>query len=408
MPADPVESPGGPNRNVLLRELRLRAPVSRVELSKSTGISKPAVTRGVSGLMEEGLVVEAELGRAGSTGGRRPRLLELNPAAAAGLGCVIKVGQLVGCVAGFDGGIEHTERVSFDPLAHPETVVDQVAELIESLHARNTPGRPVVGVGASVPGLVDDVGKVLTTPHMPGWRDFPLAEVLVERLGLPTYLDNESRVQAIAEGWFGLGRGVDNFVCLEAGVGISAGIVINGELWRGVHSLAGEIGHSSTSGNGDRCYCDNRGCWEMMASTSHLLNSVKTSSIARSDEALYQDAELTIESVISAADGGDEVALREIGQHADALASGICNLVLAYDPERIILHGESILLGERLVQMVRERVADRFRLWLDYEAPIMISELGTDAGLAGTAGLALHGAWGLRDPTARMGSPLAR
>jgi predicted NBD/HSP70 family sugar kinase len=255
---------------------------------------------------------------------------------------------------------------------------------------------------------VDEVGKVITTPHMPGWRDFPLSEVLVERLGLPTYLDNESRIQAIAEGWFGLGRGIDNFVCLEAGVGISAGIVINGELWRGVHSLAGEIGHTSMSGDGERCYCDNRGCWEMTASSNHLLNSVKTSSIARSDEVLYQDAELTMERVVTAADAGDQVALREIEQHADALAGGICNLILAYDPERIIVHGESILLGERLMEMLRKRVAERFSLWLDYEAPIMLSELGTDAGLAGAAGLALHGAWGLRDPTARMGSTLAR
>ena len=139
-----------------------------------------------------------------------------------------------------------------------------------------------------------------------------------------------------------------NFVCLEAGTGMSAGIVINGELWRGTHSVAGEVGHTSMTGDGARCHCGSRGCWEMAASTTQLLNNVRASSIAGTDEMPYLDSGLTMERLVAAADAGDEVALREIGVHADALAAGICNLILAYDPERIILHGESVLLGERL------------------------------------------------------------
>ncbi len=399
---------GSANRAILLRELRMRAPVSRIALSKRTGISKPAVTRAVGGLIEEGLVLETQLGSAGSHGGRRPRLLEFNPLAAAGVACMVKVGRLVGCIAGLNGEVEHRETVPFDPLSDPQTVIDRMVELLESLIAMNKPGRPVLGLGVSVPGLVDEEGRILTTPHMPGWRHIGLSQLLERRMGVPVFLDSECRVQAIAEGWFGQGRGVDNFVCLEAGVGLSAGIVINGGLWRGTHSLAGEIGHTSVTGTGDRCYCDSRGCLEMVASTTHLLTAVKTASIARSDQALYQDADLTMERVVTAADAGDEIALREIELHADALASGICNLILNYDPELIILHGESILLGERLVEMVRKRVAERFSLWLDYDAPIMLTELGTEAGLAGAVGLALHGAWGFWDPTARRGGALAR
>ena len=82
---------GSANRAILLRELRMRAPVSRIALSKRTGISKPAVTRAVGGLIEEGLVLETQLGSAGSHGGRRPRLLEFNPLAAAGVACMVKV-----------------------------------------------------------------------------------------------------------------------------------------------------------------------------------------------------------------------------------------------------------------------------------------------------------------------------
>ena len=390
-------------RNVLLREVRLGAPISRIELSKRTGISKPAVTRGVAALIEDGLLVETALGDAGSSGGRRPRMLELVPSAAAGLGCMIKVGRLVGGIGGFDGRVERRQAAEFDPLGDPREAIDKLVEVLGELTRDNPPDRPVLAVGMSVPGLVDEIGRVITIPHMPGWRGLRLASLLEKELGLPVFLDNESHVQAIAEAWFGDALTSRNFVCLEAGAGISAGIVINGQLWRGTHSLAGEIGHASVTGDSARCHCGSRGCWEMAASTTRLLNNVRAASIAGSDEMPYLDSDLTMERLVAAADAGDGAALREIGAHADALAAGICNLIVAYDPERIILHGESILLGERLVEMLRARVADRFRQWLDYDAPISLTQLGTQGALTGAVGLALHAAWGFGDPTAEAG-----
>jgi predicted NBD/HSP70 family sugar kinase len=391
------------SRNVLLREVRLGAPISRVELSKRTGISKPAVTRGVAALIDDGLLVETALGDAGSTGGRRPRMLELVPEAAAGLGCMLKVGRLVAGIGGFDGRVEREQLAEFDPLADPHEAVRLLVETLAGVVADNPPDRPVLALGVSVPGLVDEIGRVITIPHMPRWRGLRLASLLEEELGLPVYLDNESHVQAIAEAWFGDALTARNFICLEAGTGISAGIVINGELWRGAHSLAGEVGHASITGDGARCHCGNRGCWEMAASTTRLLDNVRSASIADGRQMPYLDADLTIERLVAAADAGDELALREIAAHADAVATGLCNLIVAYDPERIVLHGESILLGDRFTEMLRERVAARFGGWLDYDAPIGLTRLGTRAALTGALGLALHGAWGFGDPTAQAG-----
>src|SRR5262245_27801112 len=203
-------------RNVLLREVRLGAPISRIDLSKRTGISKPAVTRGIAALIDEGLVMETALGEAGSAGGRRPRMLELEPRAAAGLGCMIKVGRLVGGLSGFDGRIEHRRAIEFDPLGDPRHAIDLLVQMLAELTALNPPERPVIALGVSVPGLTDEAGRVITAPHMPSWRGVPLAQLLEERLGLPVYLDNESRVQAIAEAWFGDAQAARNFVCLEA------------------------------------------------------------------------------------------------------------------------------------------------------------------------------------------------
>ena len=144
-----------------------------------------------------------------------------------------------------------------------------------------------------------------------------------------------------------------------------------------------------------------------MVAPTTICSCREAASIARSDQALYQDADLTMERVVAAADAGDPIALREIEVHADALASGICNLILNYDPELIILHGESILLGERLLEMVRERVAERFRLG-STSTPRYVERARYRGRPGREVGLALHGAWGFWDPTARRGGALAR
>lgn len=384
------------NRQALLRELRIGAPISRVALAERTNISKPAVTRGVSDLIDDGLVMETGRGKSTTAGGKRPTLLNLDPKAAAGLACMVDVGRATAVLAGFDGAFEVRRERRFDPEADPATVVALLTELLREVLTENTPERPLLGLGVGLPGIVDEDGRVLTMPHMPGWRGVPLADRLQAEFSMPVRVDNESRVQTLAEGWLGQGRDVDTFVCLETGLGLSAGVVLNRQLWRGRHSLAGEVGHWGMYSEGDRCYCDSHSCWEVRGSTERFLADLRTSSIAHNDVKLHE-GELTLADVARAAEAQDPTALRELDVHADALARGICNLVLAFDPERIILHGDSTIFGERLRLMLKERVRERFALWFDYDPPIVFSELGLDVGLAGAVSLAFRRAWGLAD-----------
>ena len=387
---------GQMNRRALLRELRVAAPLSRVALAKRTGISKPAVTRGISDLIEDGLAIETGRGESGTAGGKRPTLLNLNPAAAAGLACMLEDGCITAALAGFDGTFERRATREFDPESDAASVIAQLVELLGEVLVENPPERPLLGIGLCVPGVVDERGRVIVMPRLAGWKGVPLAERLEAVFGVPVVVDAESRVQTLAEGWLGQGRDVDNFVCLTTGHGLAAGIVLNRRLWRGMNSLAGEVGHSSTYSDGARCYCDSHACWEVHASTTRLLHDVRTSSIAHNDERLHE-GELTVEDVAKVLDAEDPTAVRELDVHADALARGICNLVVSFDPERIIVHGESTVFGERLRLMITERVRRRFELWLDYDPPIVFSELGRDVGLAGAVSLALRGAWGLED-----------
>lgn len=384
------------NRHALLRELRVGAPLSRAHLAERTGISKPAVTRGISDLIEAGLVMETGRGRSTTAGGPRPTLLHLNPEAAAALGCTIEVGRVVTVLAGFDGNFETRREREFDPEAQPKEVVAMATGLLRETLTENPPERPLLGLGVGLPGIVDERGQVVVIPHMPGWRGVSLADDLEAEFGVPVRVDNESRVQTLAEGWLGQGRDVETFVCLDTGIGLGAGIVVHRRLLRGRQSLAGEVGHWSMYSDGDRCYCDSHSCWEVRGSTERFLADLRTSSIAHNDEKLHE-GEVKLVDVVRAADLDDPTALRELAVHADALARGISNLVIAFDPERIIIHGDSTMFGDRLLTMLKERVRERFSLWLDYDPPIVFSELGADVGLAGAVGLALQRAWGLAD-----------
>lgn len=397
--SQPLGSPnrlGQLNRHALLRELRVGAPLSRALLAERTGISKPAVTRGIADLIETGLVMETGRGQATTGGGPRPTLLHLNPQAAAALGCTIEVGRVVTVLAGFDGNFEARRERDFDPEAQPSEVVALATELLRETLAENLPERPLLGLGVGLPGIVDEEGRVIVIPHMQGWRGVGLAEQLEAEFGIRVRVDNKSRVQTLAEGWLGQGRDVENFVCLDTGVGLGAGVVIHRRLLRGQRSLAGEVGHWSIYSEGERCYCDSHSCWEVRGSTDRFLADLRTSSISHNDEKLHE-GEVGLVDVARAADLGDPTALRELAAHADALARGISNLVIAFDPERIIVHGDSTIFGERLLTMLKDRVRARFALWLDYDPPIVFSELGTDASLAGAVGLALQRAWGLAD-----------
>jgi N-acetylglucosamine repressor len=384
------------NRQALLRELRVGAPISRVALAERTGISKPAVTRGVGDLIDDGFVMETGRGKSSTAGGKRPTLLNLNPTAAAGLACMVAVGRATVVLAGFDGGFVVRRERRFDSEATPSEVVAVLTELLREVLTENSPDRPLLGLGVGLPGIVDERGRVLAMPHMPGWRGVPLAARLEAEFSVPVRIDNESRVQTLAEGWLGQGRDVDNFVCLGTGGGLGAGVVLNRQLWRGRNSLAGEVGHWGMYSEGDRCFCDSHSCWEVRGSTDRFLADLRTSSIAHNDVKLHV-GELTLADVAQAAEAEDPTALRELSVHADVLARGICNLVLAFDPERIILHGDSTIFGERLRLMLKQRVRERFSLWLDYDPPIVFSELGPDVGLAGAVSLAFRRAWGLTD-----------
>ena len=161
-----------------------------------------------------------------------------------------------------------------------ETLVRRILGIINKcLEEDPQPQNPprVIGLGAA--GMIDTrKGMVLLSPNFPDWHQVPLARLVSEHTGLPTFLDNDANAVTYGEKWAGAGKDMNNFVCLTLGTGVGSGLVLDGRLWYGNHGSGPEIGHMTIYPKGRRCLCGNRGCLETLASAGWL---VKMASLKR-------------------------------------------------------------------------------------------------------------------------------
>ncbi len=253
------------NQNLVLQLIQGRGPISRKAIAQISGLSQASVS-GITGeLIARGLVHEA--GEADGQGrvGRREVLLRLNAHAGYVVGVMLAMRAIVCVLTDLDANVLHAMETPLPfvdqagpvPKVFPaDDVIHATIQAIEHLLdiAQLDPAR-LLGIGVGVNGIVDaDIGVSRLAPHF-GWRNVPLAAPLAAHFGISVLLENDGRALTIAEQWFGTGRGVDHFVTVVAGHGIGAGVIANGQIYRGAMSGAGEFGHIVLQPDGPRCSC---------------------------------------------------------------------------------------------------------------------------------------------------------
>lgn len=278
------------------------------------------------------------------------------------------------------------------PSRSPQAVTGTIVEVVEQLRARH----PVRAVGIGAAGFVDaDRARVLFAPHL-AWRDEPLRDAVAAAVGLPVVVENDANAAAWAEWRFGAGRGESRLVCVTLGTGIGGGIVLDGQLQRGRHGMAGEFGHMVVVPDGHRCECGNRGCLEQYASGNVLGREARELARAGSPvtvplvERVGGDIDALVGPVITlAARDGDAVAIELFEEVGRWLGIGLANLAAALDPGVFVIGGGVCDAGELLLGPARES----FRRTLTGrgfrpEPRIVPAALGPQAGLVGAADLA--------------------
>jgi predicted NBD/HSP70 family sugar kinase len=259
-----------------------------------------------------------------------------------------------------------------------EAVLNKIEEAIREVIARDT--RPLLGIGVGVPGTIDSSGAMaLDYAYLPGWHNVPLAETLRDRLSAPTHLENNIRSMALAEQWFGAGRGLRDFVCLGVRTGIAAGVVSRGQLLVGSDGRAGEIGKWPAPET-----IATRATRDAAATTLESVASLPAILAAASKAAGRQlDFDALKQSVLN----GEAAIIDSLAQAAATHGRIAGQLALLLNPQRIILVGPLAELGDAFLLPLREAMR---RIHSDDAPEVVNSTLGSFSGAIGAAALALH------------------
>jgi len=376
------------NKALIMRIINEENSVSRAEISRRTNLSIPTVMRIVDELKKEGLVVEA--GVAQSSGGRPPKMLELNPKGKYAIAAKILPNELrVGLV---NLKIELLAKTieSIEPCAGYESILSRLKRITRDIIEKNEVGsQDILGIGIGVPGIVNySTGEVIFAPNLKGWANLPLGKDMQREFGVPVFVENEARISTLAEKWYGEGRKAKNFVCVDIAVGIGAGIVINGNLYRGFENLAGEIGHSIVIKNGPLCNCGRRGCLETVGSNTAILKLIKRNPTPTIMKLCGGDKDsLTMKDVIKAVRAKDRECQKYIQRAAKHIGRVIGQLINVINPEMIIINGDITLAGEVFFDPLEKEI-NKYAFRANNAAmKIISSNLGENAGLIGAASL---------------------
>jgi predicted NBD/HSP70 family sugar kinase len=341
------------NRFTILHAIRDAGMISRVDISRKTGLSQATVTGITAELIGAGMLLEQQRGK--SVGGRRPVPLALNPKGAYTVGVHLSVDHISVVLMDMQATIinSHTKRLDTGNL-DVEPVMESLVEAVQAcLWEADFSKKQVSGIGVAIPGLIDSRnGFVHYLPNYQ-WQNIRLAESLETRIGIPTYIENSANTLVIFEQWFGIGRGTDNFILITTEHGIGMGMAVNGQIFRGFRGIAGEFGHTIVAENGPLCRCGERGCLEAICGN----NAIIRDSIQAARQGAWQPEKIdsvSIEEILAAAKQGNPT-LRDIYRRVGrTLGTGISNLQKLFDPEKIIISGKGVLAGDLMFGPMRE------------------------------------------------------
>jgi glucokinase-like ROK family protein len=373
----------------LLSLLRDEGPLSRADLASRLDLPRPRLLTEIDRLVGAGRIREA--GPAASRGGRRSTLVELHPDirfAAVDLGATSLDVEVT------DGRLEplaaHSEPA--DIRSGPKAILQRVDEILAKFKADGV-YEQLHAIGIGVPGPVSyRDGVPVSPPIMPGWDRFPVRDLLSREHNCPVVVDNDVNIMAVGERHGGVAHSVDNLLFVKIGTGIGCGIFVNGEVYRGPGGCAGDIGHIQADGHGPVCSCGNVGCLEALFGGAALARDALAAARAGTSPALAErlaaKGSVTAKDVADGAAEGDITCIRLIRDGGRRVGGVLAGLVSFINPSMIVIGGGLASLGHILLAEIRSVVYRRSLPLATGNLPLVLSELGSRAGVVGAAYLA--------------------
>jgi predicted NBD/HSP70 family sugar kinase len=349
------------NERAVLESIRSGAPISRAQISRSAGISKPTASAALTSLLDAGLVREADPAPDGPTYGAV--FFEPVPEAALVLGLDLGTRFLRGAICDLAGAVRARQDVELRR-AEAGEVLERMAELTAALvEATGLPRERVDSAVVGVPGAVAPDGRVLLAENIHGLEDIDVPAETERVLDMPVTVENDVNLAAVGEGWRGVGRGVDDFVFVSVGTGLGAGLVLGGELHRGRNGLAGEVDLARLEP-----------ALDPSAPALSRLAAERAAGAATTLSAPFDPRD-----VFAAARRGDAVARDVVAEEARRIALHVVPIAAVVDVGLVVLGGGVGSNGDLLVDPICAELAQR----LPAPPRVEISALGESAVLDG-------------------------
>ncbi len=363
------------NERTVLDAIRSGAPISRAEISRRAGISKPTVSLALQSLLDAGLVRDTQPDPGRPTYGAT--FFEVVPEAGLVLGLDLGARFLRGAICDLRGEIRARQDVELDG-ADAEGAIDAIAGLRISLaEASGLPADRIDGAVVGVPGVVDaDTGRLTLATNVPGLEGRDWAEDLRTRLELTVTVENDINLAAVGERWRGMARGVEDFVFLSVGTGLGAGLVLRGELHRGRHGAAGEVDLVAAGRDEELDPC------------ASAISALAERLVSENGASTTLQPPYDARGIFAAARTGDEIARRVVQEEARRIALHIAPISAVTDIALVVLGGGIGVNADLLLDPIR----DLLTRWLPYPPRVEVSSLGDAAVLTGALAVGLRSA----------------
>lgn len=284
-----------------------------------------------------------------------------------------------------DGDVIASESVPTAPERGAEEFCRSVAKTAKDMAASaSVPWADVMGVGVGIAAFLDvERGWVEEAVNL-HWFDVPLGELFTKELGKSVHVDNDANVAALGEVWLGAGQNAKSALCVTLGTGVGGGIIIGGRIYRGVSTMAGEIGHITVKSDGELCNCGRHGCLETLSSATALARHGRQAGL------VSPNGELDSKMIFEMAQAGNETAQGVIDEMIHWLAVGLSIGANLLNPDVIVIAGGVVNAGDALIDPLRTEFVKATLVRVSRMCKIVPATLGSQAGVLGAARLVLQ------------------
>ena len=365
------------NRGRIIKIIQEKRSVSQADLARITSLNPATVLNIVRYLIKKKIVKKTDLGI--STGGRKPQMLQLNKDYGYIIGIDIERKYFTVFLCDITANLLEEKRVNIAKRDFP-SIMNDVINIIKSLKNKYEKRNKILGIGISLPGLVDSKHGVMLVSAYFKRKNFPITSFFKSHFDVRVCCESTLKTKILGEAWFGKGVDVDDLMLVEVGDGIGISAIMDKRLYSGNHNMAGEIGHISINPEGPLCGCGQKGCLELYVNKEAILKKAKKEIRKNINIKLFSEL----------LDKGNKDALKIANDVIANLGYAISNAINTLDPQRVIFSGELVESSKSFYELLIKHISDNNLIFRNNSPELVISELKEKAITCGITALVLR------------------